>query len=162
MVMWWGKGASSRALLSSPYFVPDEPTLRALASAAYGGVRTVLIVPARNDHAMVELACQSSYDDLLAAGVEIWEYQAGLLHSKAIVIDRSIAFVGSLNMDMRSFWLNFEVTLLVNDDSFAADLRALLERYVRDSRRVDREEWASRPFRRRFLESVVRLAGPVL
>jgi cardiolipin synthase len=154
--------ASTELVLSTPYFVPDEPTLRALASAAYGGVRTVLIVPARNDHTMVELACQASYDDLLAAGVEIWEYEAGLLHSKAIVVDRSIAFVGSLNMDMRSFWLNFEVTLLVNDDSFAADLRALLDRYLRDSRRVDTEHWAARPFRRRFLESVVRLAGPVL
>lgn len=154
--------ASTELVLSSPYFVPDEPTLRALASAAYGGVRTVLIVPARNDHTMVELACQASYDDLLAAGVEIWEYGAGLLHSKAIVVDRSIAFVGSLNMDMRSFWLNFEVTLLVNDDSFAGDLRALLERYLRDARRVDAEQWAARPFRRRFLESVVRLAGPVL
>ncbi len=154
--------ASSDLVLSTPYFVPDEPTLRALASAAYGGVRTVLIVPARNDHAMVELACHASYDDLLAAGVEIWEYGAGLLHSKAIVVDRSIAFVGSLNMDMRSFWLNFEVTLLVNDDSFAADLRALLERYLGSSTRVDPREWAARPFRRRFLESVTRLAGPVL
>jgi cardiolipin synthase len=111
---------------------------------------------------MVELASQSSFDDLLAAGVEIWEYEAGLLHSKAIVIDRSIAFVGSLNMDMRSFWLNFEVTLLVNDDGFAADLRELLERYLSESRRVDGETWAARPFRRRLLESVVRLAGPVL
>lgn len=154
--------ASSELVLSSPYFVPDEPTLRALASAAYGGVRTVLIVPARNDHGMVELACHASYDDLLAAGVEIWEYEAGLLHSKAIVVDRSIAFVGSLNMDMRSFWLNFEVTLLVNDDSFAADLRALLECYLGSSTRVDPREWAARPFRRRFLESVTRLAGPVL
>jgi cardiolipin synthase len=154
--------ASSELVLSSPYFVPDEPTLRALASAAYGGVRTVLIVPARNDHSMVELASQSSFDGLLAAGVEIWEYEAGLLHSKAIVIDRSIAFIGSLNMDMRSFWLNFEVTLLVNDDSFAADLRGLLERYLVKSRRVDVDTWAGRPFRRRFLESVVRLAGPVL
>jgi len=154
--------ASTELVLSSPYFVPDEPTLRALASAAYGGVRTVVIVPARNDHAMVELASQSAFDDLLAAGVEIWEYGAGLLHSKAIVIDRSIAFVGSLNMDMRSFWLNFEVTLLVNDDDFAADLRELLERYLSESRRVDGETWAARPFRRRLLESVVRLAGPVL
>ena len=73
-----------------------------------------------------------------------------------------VALVGSLNMDMRSFWLNFEVTLLVNDDFFAGDLRALLERYLRDARRVDAEQWAARPFRRRFLESVVRLAGPVL
>ena len=154
--------ASSELVLSSPYFVPDEPTLRALASAAYGGVRTVLIVPARNDHTMVELACQASYDDLLAAGVEIWEYEAGLLHSKAIVIDRSIAFVGSLNMDMRSFWLNFEVTLLVNDDRFAAELRELLGRYLDQSRRVDHQGWSARPYRRRLLESVVRLAGPVL
>ncbi|MCP4902721.1 MAG: cardiolipin synthase [bacterium] len=154
--------AHEELIISSPYFVPDEPTLRALASAAYGGVRVVLIVPARIDHPMVALACRASYIDLLEAGVEIWEFEAGLLHSKTIVVDRSIAFIGSLNMDMRSFWLNFEITLAVYEQGFAEELRVLQESYIEDSRQVSFEDWQHRSFARRLLENSVRLAGPVL
>lgn len=154
--------AHEELVISSPYFVPDEPTLRALASAAYGGVRVRLIVPAKIDHPLVALACRSSYIDLLEAGVEIWEYEAGLLHSKTIVVDRGIGFIGSLNMDMRSFWLNFEVTLAVYEHGFAGELRSLQESYVQESRRVELEGWRERPFLRRLLENTVRLAGPVL
>ena len=154
--------ATTELVLSTPYFVPDDATLRALAAAAYGGVRVVIIVPARTDHPLVSLACRAAYADLLDAGVEIWEYQPGLLHSKTIVVDTSMAFIGSLNMDMRSFWLNFELTLVVYERVFADQLRTLQERYLADSRRVQADEWRDRPFRRRLLENSVRLAGPML
>jgi cardiolipin synthase len=154
--------ATTELVLSTPYFVPDEATLRALAAAAYGGVRVVIIVPAKIDHPLVSRACRAAYADLLDAGVEIWEYRAGLLHSKTIVVDTGIAFIGSLNMDMRSFWLNFELTLVVYEEAFAGQLRALQESYVADSVRVDPVQWRSRPFVTRLVENAVRLAGPML
>lgn len=155
-------GARSELVVSTPYFVPDEATLRALGAAAYGGIRVVLIVPARNDHPLVALACRAAYQDLLEAGVEIWEFQRGLLHSKTVVVDRTLALVGSLNMDMRSFWLNFEITLAVYGPSFSRDLRELQEGYLADSHRIDPEAWRRQPRVVRFMQNTARLASPLL
>jgi len=154
--------ASDELVLSTPYFVPDDATLRALASAALGGVRVVLVVPARIDHPLVALACRSSFGELLEAGVEIHRFDGGLLHAKTIVVDRGLAFIGSLNMDMRSFWLNFEVTLAVYDREFAGELRALQESYLADATRIEAGAWRRRPATRRLVENAVRLASPVL
>lgn len=154
--------ASDELVLSTPYFVPDDATLRALASAALGGVRVVLVVPARIDHPLVALACRSSFGELLEAGVEVHRFDGGLLHAKTIVVDRGIAFIGSLNMDMRSFWLNFEVTLAVYDRDFAGELRGLQDSYLAQSRQIDPERWRRRPAWRRLVENAVRLASPVL
>ena len=102
--------ARHELIITTPYFVPDEALLRALCAAPRRGVRTVLVLPTRNNSKLVGAACYSTYAPLLAAGVEIYEYPLGLLHTKSITADGQIALVGSANMDRRSLQLNFELS----------------------------------------------------
>jgi cardiolipin synthase len=95
-------------------------------------------------------------------GAEIHLYRGGLLHTKSIMVDGGMSMFGTVNLDMRSIWLNYEVSLFVYDDAFAVDLRTLQQRYIADSDRIDRVAWADRPFGRRFLENAFRLASPLL
>ncbi|MEM1355110.1 MAG: cardiolipin synthase [Planctomycetota bacterium] len=155
-------GAQQELLLVTPYFVPDESLLTAITGAASRGVRVVLIVPKKNDSAMVRLASRSLYIDLLSAGVELYEYRGGLLHTKAVVVDGHAALFGTVNLDMRSLWLNFEVTLAVYDPEFVERLRGLLTRYIDQSVRIDLAGWRARPFHHRLMENTVRLLGPLL
>lgn len=155
-------GARQSIAMTTPYFVPDDALLTALLTAARRGVEVCLIVPARNDSRMVRLASASCFEPLLAAGVSIALFRGGLLHTKSLVIDRSISVFGSVNLDMRSFWLNFEISLLVYDADFAAQLRHLQQGYLLDSDRVDLAIWRQRPRSRQFAESAFRLLGPLL
>src|SRR5690606_20450299 len=95
----------------TPYFVPGEALEQALKIAARRGVKVRLIVPEKVDSFLVRHASRSYFSDLLAAGVEIYQYEQDLLHSKCVVIDESLAFFGTVNLDLRSLWLNFEMTL---------------------------------------------------
>lgn len=155
-------GAQEELLLVTPYFVPDEPLLTAITGAASRGVKVILIVPKENDSSMVRLASRSLYIDLLNAGVELREYQGGLLHTKAVVVDGHAALFGTVNLDMRSLWLNFEVTLAVYDEVFTQQLRRLVASYLEQCVRIDLEAWKARPFHNRLLENTVRLLGPLL
>ena len=101
--------SAQRAWLTTPYFVPGEPALMALTSAALRGVDVRLLVPRRSDSLIVSAAARSYYDELIAAGVKIWEYKARMLHSKTLVVDDNCAMIGTANFDNRSFRLNFEV-----------------------------------------------------
>jgi len=155
--------ASRRELMvTTPYFVPDDSILLALCSAAQRGVETTLIIPAHNDSRLVRFASSAQFDDLLSAGVGIALFRGGLLHTKSITIDGAISFFGSVNLDMRSLWLNFEISLVVYDDEFTRRLRALQRRYLSDSERMDLAVWRRRPRWRRLVEDAVRLLGPVL
>jgi cardiolipin synthase len=136
--------AREELILTTPYFVPDDATLAALCTAARRGVRTTLVVPARNDSPLVAAASRSNYQQLLESGVTIHEYQRGLLHAKTITIDRSVGLIGSANLDRRSFELNFEVNLVVYDSDFAGQLRFLQTAYISDSRPVDASAWSRR------------------
>lgn len=154
--------ARRELVMTTPYFVPDESVLAGLVSAAHRGVEVTVVLPQRNDHPIVQLASRATFDDLLAEGVRIARFPGGLLHSKTMVIDQEIGFIGSVNMDMRSFWLNFEITLFVYDQTFAAQLRAMQDRYLDRARFVAREQWRRRSAATRFAESTARLFGPVL
>ena len=121
-----------------------------------------LVVPARSDSRLVHIASRANFDDLLEDGVRVFEYTSGLLHAKTITVDDQISLIGTANMDMRSFWLNLEITLFVYDETFTADLRALQDRYAADAREFDGARWAKRPVWRRFVENTVRLLGPLL
>lgn len=155
-------GAREELVLTTPYFVPDETLLRALRGAAGRGVRVRLVLPARVDSLMTRFVSRSYYDELLEVGVEILLYGGGLLHTKSVVADRELALFGTLNLDMRSIWLNYEVSLFICDQDFCAGLRDLQEEYIGGSTPLDPGTWAARPLLQRFVENALRLAGPLL
>ncbi|MCA9291529.1 MAG: cardiolipin synthase [Phycisphaerales bacterium] len=154
--------ARTSIVITTPYFVPDESLMTAIRCAARRGVSVHLVVPARSDSRLVHIASRANFDDLLEDGVRVFEYTSGLLHAKTITVDDQISLIGTANMDMRSFWLNLEITLFVYDETFTADLRALQDRYAADAREFDGARWAKRPVWRRFVENTVRLLGPLL
>ena len=154
--------AQHEIAVTTPYFVPDEAVTTALLTAAERGVKVTLIVPERNDSRLVHYTCRSYFDDLLSAGVQIYWFKAGLLHTKCVVIDGNIALFGSVNLDIRSFWLDFEVTIGIYDPDFAQRLLALQEQYIQNSAEVNLEAWRLRPRRARFYENLTRLASPLL
>jgi cardiolipin synthase len=142
--------------------VPDEAVSTALLTAAERGVKVTVIVPQRNDSRLVHYTCRSYFGDMLAVGIRIFGFKGGLLHTKSVVIDREVALFGSVNMDVRSFWLDFEVTLGVYDPDFAQRLLALQNKYIDNSQPVDPQTWQQRPGKERFVENLARLTSPLL
>jgi len=155
-------GAKESLVLTSPYFVPDESLLTALQVAAMRGVNVKIILPAKNDSLMVKYASGAFYEDLLSSGVEIHKYDGGLLHTKSIVIDGKVALIGTVNLDRRSFWLNFEVTMLIDNELFSKKLLSTQMKYIAESEQLTLIEWQKRSFIKRFLESVMYLFSPLL
>ncbi len=154
--------ADRELILTTPYFVPDDSTRTALRVAARRGVRTTIVVPARPDARLVAAASRAFFEEMLEAGVRIRRYRRGLLHAKTITIDGEIGVITSVNLDMRSFYLNFEATLVVYDKVFTETLRELQHKYMVDAPEVDPAEWARRPLRRRFFDNLAQLAAPLL
>lgn len=148
--------------ITTPYFVPDDAVTTALLTAAERGVDVSVILPERNDSRLVYYTCRSYFDDMLAAGIRIYGFQGGLLHTKSIVVDREVVLFGSVNLDIRSFWLDFEVTLGVYDANFSERVIALQNSYLQRSAIVDPQTWRLRPAKERFFENVARLASPLL
>ena len=154
--------ASESISIITPYFVPDMAVVLALKAAALRGARVQLLIPARTDNRVVLWAGRSYYAELIESGVEIYEYDHGMLHSKVVIIDDKWSLVGSANMDVRSFNINFEITGLLYDDALshelAVDFAALRDRARRFSSNVE-SHWT-------FVESLVngmaRLAAPLL
>lgn len=154
--------AREELIITTPYFVPDEGTLAAFTTAAIRGVRTIIVVPARNDSPLVALASRSFYATLLDAGAEVHEFTKGLLHAKTITVDRDFALVSTANLDRRSFEINFEISTLVYDSDFASQLRLLQMRYLEDCVQVDAARWAVRRWPRRLAENVAGLVSALL
>ena len=154
--------ARHEIIMTTPYFVPDEAVSTALLTAAERGVKVTVIMPERNDSRLVHYTCRSYFDDMLAAGIQIYGFTGGLLHTKSVVVDRHVALFGSVNLDVRSFWLDFEVTLGVYDPDFAEWLTALQNRYIEDSKPINLQTWQQRSGRERFVENLARLASPLL
>jgi cardiolipin synthase len=154
--------ARNTLVLTTPYLVPDDSMLRSLRAAAGRGVAVSIILPEKVDSFLTRYASRSYYDDLLDIGVEIYKYRAGLLHTKSIMVDEVMSMFGTVNLDMRSLWLNYEVALFVYDPEFAKELHKLQKGYISDSELLSAESWAQRPFPERFLENTLRLASPLL
>jgi len=154
--------AQEELVLTTPYLAPDDSVITALRGAAGRGVRVSLIVPEKVDSFLTRYASQSYYDDLLGMGVKIYLYRRGLLHTKSIMADGAISMFGTANIDMRSLWINYEVVLFVYEPEFARELRALQQSYMDDSDELDPKVWGNRSFNQRFLESALRLTGPLL
>ena len=155
--------AKEHIILCSPYFVPDESLLEAITTACYRGVRVDLLVNEQADQFIVGHSQSSYYTALLGAGVHIHRYPAPMvLHSKFMIFDGRIAAMGSSNMDMRSFGLNYEITMMVIQGELIATLTDLAVTYMEASKELTSEEWAKRPLSRRYVDNAMRLVSGLL
>jgi cardiolipin synthase len=154
--------ARRELVISTPYYVPDESMQNALCSSAYRGVDTTIIFPARNDSWIVGGASRSYYASLLDAGVTVYEYAGGLLHTKSLTVDGEVTLIGSANMDRRSFELNYENNILFYDAKRTADVRERQQEYISRSKVITRQQVASLPLPRRLWNNTLALLGPVL
>jgi cardiolipin synthase len=155
-------GARQRIVITTPYFIPDEPFLQAMRAAVQRGLDVHLVVSHRVDQLLVSLAQKSYYDELLDAGVRIHLYEGHFLHAKHLSIDDCVAMIGSSNMDIRSFALNSEVSVLIYDSGVVAGLRQIQELYFAKSHLLSREEWDRRPLWAQFTQNIARLADSFL
>ncbi len=154
--------AQRRVIITTPYFVPDEALLQALKSAAKRGLDVTLIVPRKNDSKLAQYAGRSFYHELLVAGVKLLRFNGGLLHSKTVIIDDHLVLIGSVNLDMRSIWLNFEATLMVDDARFCQALLKIIDEYSKQSEPLYLNVWQKRSYARRVMENIAQLASPLL
>jgi len=154
--------ARREVVVTTPYYVPDDALQTALCTTAYRGIDTTIVFPARNDSRIVGAASRSYYADLLAAGVSIFEYEGGLLHTKSLTLDGEVALIGSANMDRRSFELNYENNILFHDPALTAVLRERQQEYIAHSRRVTKDAVAAWPMPRQLWNNLIATLGPVL
>jgi cardiolipin synthase len=152
--------AQERIIISSPYFVPDESMLYAITTAAQRGLDVQVFVSEIGDQPIAYHAQRSYYEALLRAGVRIFLYPPPVvLHAKHFTIDDEVAVIGSSNMDMRSFSLNLEISVMVRGTSFVQQLRRVEDGYREASRELTLDEWLGRPFRMAVLDNVARLTA---
>ena len=148
--------------IQTPYLLPTEPILMALKTAALAGVDVRIMIPARADTWITHLGSLSYLDDIMRAGVRIYLYQKGFLHSKLMVSDDTLSTVGSTNMDFRSFEHNFEVNAFMYDVETALEMKEIFLQDQRESTQIFLKNWVRRSWRQKAAESVVRLLAPLL
>jgi cardiolipin synthase A/B len=155
-------GARTRVVITTPYFIPDDALMQALETAVMRGVEVHVVVSLLADQLLVSLAQRSYYTELLAAGVRIHRYRDKFLHAKHLSIDDRVALIGSSNMDIRSFVLNAEVSLVLYDADAALRLRAQQERYFAGAELLSLGEWKKRSLVTKVSENMARLVSPLL
>jgi cardiolipin synthase len=153
--------AQKRLWIASPYFVPDEPTLAALKAAALRGVDVRILLPGRPDHYLVYLSAYSYYQELKVAGIKLYRYQKGFMHQKTILVDTALAGVGTVNLDNRSFHLNFEAMTFVSQGQLIAAVASMLKNDLADSRLVELASYDHKPFWFKLLVRSARLLAPL-
>ena len=154
--------ATQRVWLTTPYFVPDQAVMSALRLAVGRGVDVRVLIPSRPDHYAVFQASGLYAHDAVLAGVRVFRYQPGFIHEKVMLIDDDTASIGSMNLDNRSFRLNFEISSLNIDRPFAAEVEAMLHADFAQSREVSADDYTKAPYLRRLIMHVARLFDPVL
>jgi cardiolipin synthase len=154
--------ANQSVRITSPYFVPSRDLLATLKMTAQRGIKVDIIIPHRNNSIMVKWASRSFYGELLDVGINIYEFHGGLLHTKSVVIDERFCLIGTVNMDMRSLWLNFEVTLAIEDEVFTKALYAVQQEYIENSYLIEQQQWKERRLFNRVLERIYYLFNPLL
>lgn len=155
-------GSRKYFYIQTPYLLPTEPILLALRTAALGGVDVRIMIPERADSRITQLASLSYLDELMQAGVKIYRYNKGFLHSKVMVSDDVLSTVGSTNMDFRSFEHNFEVNAFMYDRESALKMKSIFLDDQQDADLVQLKEWRMRPWYQKVAESVIRLFAPLL
>ncbi len=154
--------ANRRIVITMPYLIPDDALMQALQTAVLRGVEVTLIVPLQMDQLLVCLAQHSYYDDMLSYGIRICRYGKRFLHAKFVTIDDAIAWIGSSNLDIRSFALNAEIVVLLYDSGVCERLNVEQDRYLRDGEFLQSDTWQARPLRRKVAENLARLFSPLL
>jgi cardiolipin synthase len=148
--------------ICTPYFIPPDALTSALLIAAANGVEVELILPAKSDSFAVQHASFSFIKPLLQRGVKVYLYEKGFIHAKTISIDSTLAFIGTVNMDTRSYYLNFEITSVIHDPDLCKEMEDSFANDKQNSRLVTLEQWQSRPVFQRGLDSVCRLLAALL
>ena len=154
--------ANKRIQITTPYFVPDEALSGALTTAARRGVDVTLIIPKKVDSFLVQHASQAYYQELLEAGVKIARFEGGLLHAKTVVIDDDYCLFGTVNIDMRSFYLNMEVSLAIYTPQMVLQVLNCQKAYLENCRYLELDYWQQRPSSKRLFDNVIRLFSPLL
>lgn len=148
--------------LTTPYFVPDATVLEALCATAHRGVAVTLVFPKKNDSWIVAAASRSYYHKLLDAGCVIYEHREGLLHSKTLTVDGKVSLIGSSNLDLRSFDLNYENNILLQDAAITEAIAERQQQYIDGSAQVQLSEVLQWRYYRRIWNNVIATIGPVL
>lgn len=154
--------AQKEVLITTPYYIPDETLQQALILTALSGIDVKLLVPQEGDSVIVNLAAQAYFRDLLKAGVRIYRYQKGFIHAKTFVTDRKLASIGTANLDLRSFDLNFEVSAMIYDEQKAHELAEIFYEDLKHSRELQYSDWVKRPKYKKITERLIRLFSPFL
>ncbi|HEU4552497.1 MAG TPA: cardiolipin synthase [Chitinophaga sp.] len=154
--------ARRRIRISNPYFIPNEQLLTALQMAAQAGKDVELLLPKRGDSFFVQHAAQSFIKPMLDAGVKVYFYQKGFIHAKTMIIDDNLAVVGTVNLDNRSFYLNFEIAVIMYDRSVVKELNAAFENDLENAALMTRRTWKNRSIGEKFVDALCRLLTPLL
>ena len=154
--------AQHRLWITSPYFVPDDVMLRALQAAAIKGVDVRIILPGKADHKVVEFASFTYYESMINNGVRLFRYKERFMHQKVILIDNTLAGIGTVNIDNRSLYLNFEATALIADTNFSNEVETMLQTDLNNSEEVQSIHFANKPLWFRLAARLSRLASPLL
>lgn len=154
--------AKKQVVITTPYFVPDDALLLAMTTAAKRGVKVILNVPKKVDSLLVQFASQAYFDPLLSAGVQIYLFNPGLLHAKILCVDDDYCLFGTVNMDMRSFYLNMEVSMAIYNRTMTQQILTCQHEYLRQSEPLQRDRWQQRSFGAKFLDNAIRLFSPLL
>ena len=153
--------AQSSATITTPYFAPDPPLLAAIVAAARRGVAVRIVFPHRNDSRIVGAIGRAYYPLLVEAGVKIFEFRGGLLHAKTMVVDDTLALIGSSNMDRRSLDLNFENNILFESPEFATQLSDRQNLWLDDAIEIDSDNVTRRPLARRLADNLLTMIAPL-
>ncbi|VFP88184.1 cardiolipin synthase [Candidatus Erwinia haradaeae] len=154
--------ARRKLIITTPYLIPSDDLLHAICIASYRGVDVSIIIPLHNDSLLVRWASRAFFSELLESGVKIYQFEGGLLHSKSILVDEQLSLIGTVNLDMRSLWLNFEITLVIDNHQFGKDLAHVQENYISQSRLIDINCWVQRSYWQRILERLFYFFSPLL
>jgi cardiolipin synthase len=154
--------AKEEILITTPYFMPGDSILESLVIAAASGTKLKVLVPGASDSKFVNYAARSFYGRLLNAGAKIYCYQKGFVHAKTMVVDKQLTIVGTANMDIRSFDLNFEVNAIVYDEEIAHQLRQAFYEDLKDATIIDMESWNARSKFTQLMEKLAGLFSPLM
>jgi cardiolipin synthase len=154
--------AKEKLYVTNPYFIPSESIMNALVQAAIAGVDVRLMVPEKSDSAIVGAASRFYFTELLEAGVRIFLYKKGFVHAKTVVADTMLSVVGTANMDIRSFDLNFEIMSVIYGREFAKQLEGVYKDDLKECREITREEWSKNGIVKRLTYAIARLISSFL
>lgn len=154
--------AQKEVLITTPYYIPDESLQQTLIMTAMSGIDVKLLVPEKGDSVIVNMASKAYFEDLLKAGVKIFRYKKGFIHAKTFVTDRKLASIGTANLDLRSFDLNFEVSAFIYDEQKATELAEIFYGDLRNAEELLYEKWMKRPTYRKVNERIIRLLSPFM